>query len=155
MASAPTSPFTFSPVMARHLFEGAVDSSLAVAEGLSSYWAGAISRAATPLDVAEDVVSWWEATLDRSEPTWSSPNEVVLSTPFAALRDFSQGSPYWVVPTLVLPPQAGHHSSIIDFSPIPRQIDTIRGAGLGRVYGMEWLGAARMARPPRIVEYIA
>src|SRR4051812_37163929 len=153
MATSPTS--TFSPVMARHLFEGVVDSSLAVLEGATSYWTGALARGATPLDLAEDAVAWWEATLDRREPTWSSPNEVVLSTPFAALRDFSQGSRKQVVPTLVLPPQAGHHSSIIDFSPKQSQIDTIRGAGLERVYGMEWLGATRATRHTRIEDYVA
>ncbi|MEA2449427.1 MAG: hypothetical protein QOG63_1359 [Thermoleophilaceae bacterium] len=155
MASSPTSTFTFSPVMAQHLFEGAVDSSLAIVEGMTSYWAGALARGASPLDMAEDAVGWWEATLDRSEPTWSSPNEVVVARPFAALRDFSQGSRRRVVPTLVLPPQAGHHSSIIDFSRDQSQIDTIRGAGLERVYGMEWIGATRATRHTTIEDYIA
>jgi polyhydroxyalkanoate depolymerase len=141
--------------MAQHLFEGAVDSSLAVAQGLSNYWAGAIARGATPLDVAEDTVRWMEATLDRNEPDWSSPNEVVVETPFAALRDFSRGSRKQVVPTLVLPPQAGHHSSIIDYSRDQSQIDTIRGAGLERVYGMEWIGATRATRHTMIEDYIA
>jgi polyhydroxyalkanoate depolymerase len=140
--------------MTQHLIDGAVDTSLAVARGASDYWLGALKRGATPLDVMEDAVAWWEATLDRSEPTWSSRNEVVLERPFAALRDFSRGSRKQVVPTLVLPPQAGHHSSIIDYSADQSQIATIRAAGLERVYGMEWVGATRGTRHTMIEDYI-
>ena len=83
--------------------------------------------------MAADALRWWGAMTDREEPTWHSPNELVLESPTAALRDFSQGSRKQVVPTLVLPPQAGHHSCIVDYSAEQSQIETIRGAGLERV----------------------
>jgi poly(3-hydroxyalkanoate) synthetase len=140
--------------MARQLLDGGVDTSLAVARGMTEYWTGALARGATPFDVAGDALRWWDAIADRREPTWSSPNEVVLSTPFAALRDFSRGSRARVVPALVLPPQAGHHSCIVDYSPEQSQIDTIRGAGLTRVYSMEWLGATQATKHLGIGGYI-
>ena len=155
MSCPPTSPMTFSPVMAGQLWESGVEASLAVARGATDYWTGALLRGATPLDVAGDAVRWWHAALDRREPTWSSPNEVVFSTPFAALRDFSRGSRARVVPTLVLPPQAGHHSCIVDYSPEQSQIDTIRDAGLTRVYAMEWIGATRATKHVAIGDYVS
>ena len=71
--------------------------------------------------------------LDRKKPAWSSRNEVVIDSGFAALRDFSDGSRSRVVPTVVLPPQAGHHSCIVDYSRDQSQIQTIKAAGLTRV----------------------
>jgi poly(3-hydroxyalkanoate) synthetase len=141
--------------MAEQVWESSFESSLALARGATDYWAGALSRAATPLDVMSDGLRWWDAMTDRSAPTWSSPNELVLSSPLAALRDFSQGSRARVKPTLVLPPQAGHHSSIIDYSAEQSQIDTIRAAGLERVWGMEWIGATSATKHAVIEDYIA
>ncbi len=93
---------------------------------------------------------------DRRPPEWSSPNEVVLDVPgLARMRDFSEGSVDRVVPTLVLPPQAGHHSSIVDYSSEQSQIDTIKGAGLSRVFAMEWVGATAATRDAVIEDYIA
>jgi poly(3-hydroxyalkanoate) synthetase len=79
---------------------------------------------------------------------------VVLASPIAALRDFSAGSRARVTPTLVLPPQAGHHSSIVDYSEEQSQIDTIRGAGLSRVWAMEWVGATAETKYAAIEDYI-
>ncbi len=93
--------------------------------------------------------------LDRREPTWSSPNEVVLRGEIAALRDFSEGSRAAVTPTLVLPPQAGHHSCIVDYSADQSQMQVIRAAGLKRAYAMEWLGATRATRHVGVLDYLA
>src|SRR3954453_21757025 len=154
MTCTPTSTATFSPVMTGQLWESGVETSIAVARGMTDYWTGVLARGATPLDVASDAVRWWESVLDRREPTWSSPNEVALSTPFAALRDFSRGSRARVVPTLVLPPQAGHHSCIVDYSPEQSQIKTIRAAGLERVWAMEWIGATQETKNVAIGDYL-
>jgi poly(3-hydroxybutyrate) depolymerase len=137
------------------MFESSVESSLALARAGADYWTGALSRGATPWDVALDGMRWWDAMLDRRPPEWSSPNEVVLSSPIAALRDFSDGSRARVKPTLVLPPQAGHHSSIVDYSSEQSQIDTIRGAGLSRVWAMEWVGATASTKSAVIEDYVA
>ena len=91
---------------------------------------------------------------DRREPEWASPNEVVLECPVATLRDFSQGSRKQVVPTLVLPPQAGHSSSIVDYSAEQSQMQVIRAAGLERAYSMEWVGATQDTKHYGIGDYL-
>src|SRR3954454_20173764 len=128
--------------------------SLAFARGSADYWTGALARGATPWDVLDDGLRWWEAMTDRRPPTWASPNEVMLASPIAALRDFSAGSRARVTPTLVLPPQAGHHSSIVDYSEQQSQISTIRAAGLERVWSMEWLGATPDTKHTVIEDYV-
>jgi poly(3-hydroxybutyrate) depolymerase len=45
------------------------------------------------------------------------------------------------VPTLVLPPQAGHASSIVDYGRDQSQMITLRDAGLDRLYAVDWLPA--------------
>jgi poly(3-hydroxybutyrate) depolymerase len=140
--------------MSRQLWDSGVETWRAATEGASTYWLGALTRGATPLDLADDALRWWEAMNDRDEPTWHSPNELVLESPTAALRDFSQGSRKQVTPTLVLPPQAGHHSCIVDYSSEQSQIETIRGAGLERVWAMEWVGADESTKHAGILDYI-
>jgi poly(3-hydroxybutyrate) depolymerase len=137
------------------LVDSSIESSLAIARGTADYWSGALARGATPFDVAADAFRWWDAMTDRRRPQWSSANEVVLASPIAALRDFGRGSRARVKPTLVLPPQAGHHSSIVDYSADQSQIDTIRGAGLERVWSMEWLGATQATKHATVEDYIA
>src|SRR5512132_4259220 len=77
-------------------------------EGTATYWSGAIARRAAPWDVFDDMRRWWTEANRKERPRWHSPNEIVLESPVARLRDFSDGSRANVVPTLVLPPQAGH-----------------------------------------------
>jgi poly(3-hydroxybutyrate) depolymerase len=138
------------------LIESTVETSLAIARGTADYWTGALARGATPFDVGNDMLRWWDAMADRRPPTWSSPNEVVLDRPgLAMLRDFSAGSRARVKPTLVLPPQAGHHSSIVDYSASQSQISVIRAVGLERVWSMEWVGATPATRDAMIEDYIA
>lgn len=132
-----------------------IETALATGEGTVDYWTKALTRGATPLDVATDAVRWWGAMNDRKEPVWASPNEIVLDCPVAALRDFSQGSRKQVVPTLVLPPQAGHSSSIVDFSSEQSQMQVIRAAGLERAYSMEWIGATQDTKHYGIDDYLS
>ncbi len=124
-----------------------IETTLAAAEG----WARVLEQGRGPLDM----LRWWDAVSDRRAPEWASPNEVVLSCPVAALRDFSQGSRKQVVPTLVLPPQAGHSSSIVDFSADQSQMQVIRAAGLERVFSMEWIGATQATKHYGVDDYIA
>ncbi|MEA2428033.1 MAG: hypothetical protein QOF37_1661, partial [Thermoleophilaceae bacterium] len=42
--------------MAGHRWESGVETSLAVARGITDYWTGALRRGATPLDGADDAV---------------------------------------------------------------------------------------------------
>jgi poly(3-hydroxyalkanoate) synthetase len=80
---------------------------------------------------------------------------VVLETPIARLRDFTQpGDDTDVVPTLVLPPQAGHDSCIVDYSPTQSQMKVIRAAGLTRAYSFDWVGATQATKDSSITDYL-
>ena len=82
--------------------------------------------------------------MTREPPMWASPHEVVFETPLARLRDFSTLRKSSLVPTLVLPPQAGHDSCIVDYSAEQGQIQTILASGLERALA---LGSAQPKRP--------
>src|SRR3954471_22134002 len=140
--------------LADRVAESSVDAWEATVRGFTDYWTGALRRGATPMDVALDGVDWWTAMLDRKKPEWSSPNEVVLESGFAALRDFSDGSRSRVVPTIVLPPQAGHHSCIVDYSRDQSQMATIKAAGLERAYSLEWIGATEETKDTTVEDYV-
>jgi poly(3-hydroxyalkanoate) synthetase len=144
----------FPVALADRVAESSVDAWGATMSGQADYWSGAIRRGATPFDVALDSVDWWTAMLDRKKPDWSSPNEVVLDGGFATLRDFSDGSRSRVVPTVVLPPQAGHHSCIVDYSRDQSQMATIRAAGLERAYSLEWVGATEETKNTAVEDYV-
>jgi poly(3-hydroxyalkanoate) synthetase len=126
---------------------------LATAAG--SAWAGVASRC-TPGGLLARSVHWWTAMYDRKRPHWHLPNDVVLRTPFANLRDFTDPADAArdVVPTLVLPPQAGHSSTVVDFGPAQSQLGAIRSAGLVRLYALEWLGATAATTEITITDYL-
>jgi poly(3-hydroxyalkanoate) synthetase len=127
----------------------------AAVNGLTDYWSSAMRRGATPWTVANDVLRWVSTTSNRSRPTWTLPNEVVFDAGIARLRDFSQSSTDPVVPTLVLPPQAGHDSCIVDYSAEQSQVREIRDAGLTRVFSLDWLGATPQTKDALVEDYIA
>jgi poly(3-hydroxyalkanoate) synthetase len=124
-----------------------IETTLAATKG----WVRALERGRGPMDM----LPWWNAMTDRRKPEWASLNETVLECPVAALRDFSQGSRKQVVPTLVLPPQAGHSSSIVDFSAEQSQMQVIRAAGLERVFSLEWIGATQATKDYEVDDYLA
>jgi poly(3-hydroxybutyrate) depolymerase len=126
----------------------------AAVEGLADWWAVALRRGATPPELLGDWVSWWGAATDRRRPDWTSPNEVVFESPIARLRDFSTARQSRVLPTLVLPPQAGHDSCIVDYSPKQSQMRTILAAGLERAYTLDWIGASANTKDAGIEDYL-
>jgi poly(3-hydroxyalkanoate) synthetase len=126
----------------------------AALDGLSTWCAGAIERRATVPELALDVMRWWGAATQRRRPQWASPNEVVFEAPVARLRDFSSPDHGGVLPTLVLPPQAGHDSCIVDFSPAQSQMRTIVAAGLERAYALDWIGATAATKDATIDDYM-
>jgi poly(3-hydroxyalkanoate) synthetase len=58
------------------------------------------------------------------------------------------------VPTLVLPPQAGHSSCIVDYSAEQSQMRTIVEAGLERVLSLDWMGATPKTAGASIDDYL-
>lgn len=118
------------------------------------YWANAATRGATPLEVAADGLRWLEVLTTRRTPDWSTPNRVVESSGIMALRDFSVAGADAVPATLILPPQAGHHSCIVDYSASQSQVRTALEAGLTRTFVLEWLGATQETKSTSIVDYL-
>ena len=119
-------------------------------------WLDAVQRIGRPYDAMRRGMLWWSTMADRREPQWHLPNEIVLSTPFAALRDFTEERHRDddVVPTIVLPPQAGHSSTVVDYSPQQSQIAMIRASGLTRVYALEWKPATAASKNVSIDDYL-
>jgi poly(3-hydroxyalkanoate) synthetase len=141
--------------VARTAREPGLDAWAALVEGVADYGAGALARAATPFDVASDLARWWRTMARRRPPVWATAHEVVFERPVARLRDFSvAGSPARLVPTLVLPPQAGHDSCIVDFSAEQSQMRTIVAAGLERAFALDWIGATPATRDATIDDYL-
>jgi len=122
------------------------------AEVVARYWAGAAARGATPLDVAADGARWAQLVSQRRPPTWSTPSEIVDASPLAVLRRFGSGRRGR--PLLVLPPQAGHHSCIVDYSAEQSQVRTALAAGYRQVHVLEWLGATEQTKDASIEDYL-
>ena len=120
----------------------------------AQYWQSAIARGASAADVLDDAYTWMRITQTRSEPTWGSPSAVLTESPVARLRDFSPEEPSALTPTLILPPQAGHHSCIVDFNPRQSQVGVALAAGLDRLFVLEWLEATPATADCSVEEYV-
>ncbi|MBW0115632.1 DUF3141 domain-containing protein [Pseudonocardia abyssalis] len=119
-------------------------------------WLDAVTRPRSPLKNAARGALWWSTMLDRREPRWHRANTIALTTPFAYLRDFTAPTDvdHDVVPTLVLPPQAGHSSHVIDFSPRQSQLAVLAASGLTKLYALEWRPATTATRDVTITDYL-
>src|ERR1700754_2437903 len=124
-------------------------------------WGDAVARSVNPFDLAGRNLRWWNLMRHRSVPGWHMPSEIVFATRFANLRDFSDppgsgggGSESDVVATLVLPPQAGHSSSVVDFSPHQSQLATIKESGLDRLFVLEWRPATAHTTGVTVTDYL-
>jgi poly(3-hydroxybutyrate) depolymerase len=115
------------------------------------YWANAVARGKTPFQVAADGARWLELVTTRGTPGWTTPNEIVERSPLSVLRRFGTGKG---VPMLILPPQAGHHSCVVDYNARQSQVRTALDAGLD-VYVLEWLGATQETKHASISDYLA
>ncbi len=113
------------------------------------------ARKKTLLDVAEDLAEFARVATLRERPTWAHDAREVRAWPVARLLDYSAPSPTAGVPTLVLPPQAGHASSIVDYGRDQSQMLTLREAGLDRILTIDWLPATDETAGFSIEEYVA
>src|SRR3954447_13002168 len=152
-----TSAMSSTPmaVLARHAATSTASSLAEVARATRRVWTGATATRTTPLDLAARGALWWSSMADRRKPEWHLPHRTVLSTPFAHVHDFSPaGAATDVVPTLVLPPQAGHSSHVVDFAPGQSQLAALLDAGLTPLYAMEWRAATAATRDVTITDYL-
>ena len=149
MNVVPQCPPVPAPSMASGLLDSWLDAGAATLEGLGKCWATTFQRG----PVALDLPRWLAVTAERRAPSWTTPHEVVFEGPLARLRDFSV-SERRVVPTLVLPPQAGHDSCIVDYSTDQSQMRTIVEAGLERALSLDWVGATSKTADASIEDYM-
>lgn len=130
-----------------------LDAAFAVWGGWLDYATSAVAHSRlTTLEFTEDALRWWEAVAGRTQPSWATRHRVVRRWPQARLLDFStseQGTP-----TVILPPQAGHASTIVDYSADQSQVRTARDAGLERVYVLSWNPATEFTASSTIEDYV-
>jgi poly(3-hydroxybutyrate) depolymerase len=150
----PIPPACGVPPVTRRGLDAAVETATAALRGVADYWTGAIADARTPLDVAFDGLRWWQLMTERRPPRWATRHRILRRTPLTRLRDFSAPGAADLAPTLVLPPQAGHDSCIVDFSPEQSQMRTIRAVGLDRLYSLDWIGATQATKGATISDYL-
>jgi poly(3-hydroxyalkanoate) synthetase len=135
--------------MAAGLLDSWLDAGAAALDGLGRCWATTFHRG----PVALDLPRWLALTAERRAPAWTAPHEIVFEGPLARLRDFSV-SKRRVMPTLVLPPQAGHDSCIVDYSAAQSQMRTIVAAGLERALSLDWVSATSDTAGASIEDYM-
>lgn len=120
------------------------------------YWFGAINRQTTPFDMVRELATWTHAVADRQEPPWAHEHTIVKEWPLARLRDYStpDADPSMVA-TVILPPQAGHSSSIVDFAEDQSQVIVARDSGCHRIYSLDWIGATQETKDASIDDYMS
>ena len=118
--------------------------------GAADCFSAAFARWPTPLDVPH----WLSLSMTRKRPVWASPHEIVFEAPLGRLRDFSTSRRPGLVATLVLPPQAGHDSCIVDYSAEQSQMQVILASGLERAFTLDWIGATEETKDASIEDYL-
>jgi poly(3-hydroxybutyrate) depolymerase len=150
MSAIPQCPPVPSPSTASGLFDSWLDGAAATFDGLGKCWAAALERGPGAFDLPR----WLMTATIRHTPAWTTPHEIVFETPLMRLRDFSVSGRRRVVPTLVLPPQAGHDSCIVDYSAEQSQMRAIVEAGLARAFSLDWVGATPETKDASIEDYM-
>jgi poly(3-hydroxybutyrate) depolymerase len=91
--------------------------------------------------------------IERPPPEWATENHVRLELHTLSLRDFSRGS--GSIPVLVLPPYAGHTSTIADFQEGQSLVATLSDNGCARVFAADWRSATPQMRFYDVDNYLA
>ncbi|AXH95804.1 DUF3141 domain-containing protein [Ornithinimicrobium avium] len=130
------------------------DVAAAWTKGWVDWTTNAVRRGSTPLGVLADAQRFWSVATERKQPAWSTPFRVVREWPVARLLDFSTEPGSDVVPTVFLPPQAGHASTIVDHAPGQSQVVTALEEGLTRLFVVDWLGATTATKDTTVEDYV-
>jgi poly(3-hydroxybutyrate) depolymerase len=150
MIAVPQYPPVALPLFPSPLLGNWLEGWVATQKGLTDWVGGAFAGKIDALDIPR----WIETTWSRQPPAWTTPHEIVFETPIARLRDFSPSQSGGPVPTLVLPPQAGHDSCIVDYSAEQSQMGAILEAGLSRAASLDWIGATPETADVSIDDYL-
>lgn len=94
------------------------------------------------------------AKLENPEAHWATPNNIIYEHQTLRLRHFpNPKSSSARRPVLILPPQAGHHSNLADYSPAQSLVRVFHSYGYD-VYVTEWLSAVFEQRNLGMNDYI-
>jgi poly(3-hydroxybutyrate) depolymerase len=132
------------------LYERWLDAFEVLAEETAVHCQQLLERGPRPLEL----LRWWQLMAQRQAPQWASEHRIVLHTPLARLRDFSVPGAPDRLPVLVVPPQAGHDSCIVDYSAQQSQMRTILAAGLHRAFALDWVSATPATADAGIEDYL-
>ncbi len=91
--------------------------------------------------------------LNRPYAYWSTPNFIIYEHQTLRLRHFPNEEVDEKRPVLILPPQAGHHANIADYSEDQSLVRVFHKYGFD-VYVTEWLSATREHKDLGIADYI-
>lgn len=93
--------------------------------------------------------------IEKPEPKWASRNKILCLLSTFTLRDFSVNATENEIPTLVLPPYAGHTSIIADFHRKQSLVETLLEHGINRVVVTDWHSATLEMKDYNIDNYLA
>jgi len=139
-----------TPLTSQGLLDSWVEGWAVAFSGVADCLTAALTRGPAALDVPR----WLELIATHGRPSWTTPHEIVFEAPLARLRDFSISRTRGLLPTLVLPPQAGHDSCVVDYSAEQSQIGTILRSGLKRALSLDWIGATAETADASIEDYL-
>jgi poly(3-hydroxybutyrate) depolymerase len=142
-------PPAVAPVTSSGLLDSWLEGWMVAMDGLADCYVTALTSAPQPSDLPRLLDA-----MTRRAPAWTTPNEVIFEGSVARLRDFSSSRRRGLVPTLVLPPQAGHDSCIVDYSAEQSQMRTIVQSGLERALTLDWIGASPETADASIEDYL-
>jgi len=90
--------------------------------------------------------------IEKPAPVWNTANKVILDLNTLELRDFSKkGAGIY---TLIVPPYAGHTSTIVDFSPEQSLIETLLENEIEKVCSIDWKSATQGMKDYNIDNYL-
>jgi poly(3-hydroxyalkanoate) synthetase len=96
------------------------------------------------INVYNNLVKYCSETVVNEKPDWISEHEEIESDVSYRLLKFNAEGDKDKVPVLIVPPQAGHHSSIADFGTPEQSLVHTSGRATGAVvYAVEWKNSVR------------
>jgi len=119
----------------------------AIAAATLSETAALVAERLTDLSIGNN------APAPVAEPVWQTQHRIALELATARLRDFSIAATG--TPTLIVAPLALHNAAVIDLIPGQSLIETLRAAGLDRLFAVDWRSATDDMRFLTIDDYLA
>lgn len=111
----------------------------------------------SPFWLLDQQRKFWQFAVEQTRPLpppkWTTPNTIELELKNVFLRNFTNENSSSDFPVLILPPQAGHHSSIADYDHGQSLVEAALNEHAS-VYATEWPGATCERRNETIDDFI-